>query len=202
MIPQNNGPESLVASRYSGGERPYLNGDSIALQVGSSRFHARPWQLARASVVFTSAFARENPDDDTELARTQDGAFVIEANPEMFSYYLDMVRSGRFPLFYTDKDGFDRGLYQRLYDFADQIKAYELADWISNRKYEEAVEVNYEIRTCSESPGAITFGQGEGSVNTIVQVEHYQGSVNFGYVARVITKSTWVNQDKLKLKPR
>lgn len=93
--------------------------DLVTWQVGSSRFHTNPSELASTPNTFAEEFGR---DDEKRHARTQDGAYMIEADPEMFSHYLDFTLTGHFPLFYKDKDGFNRGRCELLLNFSDDVE--------------------------------------------------------------------------------
>ena len=79
--------------------------------------------------------------------KLSDGSYFIDADPEIFKHILRYLRTRAFPLFYSRADGFDYGLYAALLAQAKFFGIPRLADWIRNRKYQEAVRIRTSVNT-------------------------------------------------------
>lgn len=68
----------------------------------------------------------------------------LDTDPDLFEHILRYLRRPEvFPLFWSPAQGFDYDLYNRLEVEAQHFGIQALEDWISEKKYLEAVTVRY-----------------------------------------------------------
>jgi hypothetical protein len=109
----------------------------IILDVGGRKFHTTAAVLS-ISPWFEHLFTRW--DHCIELQ--EDGSLFIDADPDAFDHLLRfMRRPSKFPLFWTREYGFDYAFYSRLEAEADYFALDDLKEWISKKRYQEAIRV-------------------------------------------------------------
>lgn len=80
-----------------------------------------------------------------------DGSYFIDADGDLFKHILIYLRRGTFPIFYTNSDGHDYGLYLALLNEAEYFGLPTLADWIREQKYHEVVKVQRIVEKWDEA---------------------------------------------------
>lgn len=118
----------------------------VSIQAGDHRFIVEARNLASASVYFANVLT---PDHSLTLPRTSNGAYIVDADPNIFSHLIRYIQTRRFPLFYTIREGFNRPLYDQIFDLADRFMVIRLALWIGRRGYENVVKVEKKIQVVS-----------------------------------------------------
>ena len=109
----------------------------LTLKVGERRFITCRSTLTTNSDYFDAVFSGRWPTNTTV-----DGAYFLDADPEMFEHILNYCRRGVMPLFWDKNRGFDVALYGRLLQDAAYFQVKELCKWIKERKYVDAVKVH------------------------------------------------------------
>jgi hypothetical protein len=92
-----------------------------------------------------SEFLRDVKIKDWDNGRhiLKDGSFFLDADPDIFAHLLRYMRRPEvFPLFWDPKSGFDYDLYHRLGREAVYFGIDELAKWILDKEYLNAVKTH------------------------------------------------------------
>ncbi|CAA9965113.1 BTB 2 domain containing protein [Pyrenophora teres f. maculata] len=115
----------------------------LTLDVGGGRVFRTTKQALSAAPYFAHLFDRW--EEGVKLQA--DGSFFLDTDPEIFEHLLRyMRRPNKFPLFWTRQAGFDYELYSRLESEADFFMLEGLRDWIRDKKYEQAVQVEIDLK--------------------------------------------------------
>jgi hypothetical protein len=77
---------------------------------------------------------------------TPDPPFVFLIDPDIFKHILEYLNTDTFPLFFSEPDGFDFDLYQRVSQYAERFQLSELRNWIQRQNYLDVVRL-----VCEES---------------------------------------------------
>jgi hypothetical protein len=142
----------------------------VTLNVSGRIYKTRPSTLS-ASPYFTALLARWDSGADLQ----DDGSYFIDADPDTFEHILAfMRRPSKFPLYWTHEHGFDYVLYNKVEAEADFFLLHGLRDWISKKRYEEAVKTIVEVRVWDERSQRVLNG-GE-SLGDLVEVNSFLGS--------------------------
>ncbi|ORY16947.1 hypothetical protein BCR34DRAFT_556293 [Clohesyomyces aquaticus] len=144
----------------------------IVLDVSGCKFRTTKSAL-ETSDFFQSLLARWEDCAD----RQEDGSYFIDADPEAFEHLLNfMRRPGTFPLFWTNEQGFDYALYNKLQAEADYYLVHDLRDWIQEKRYLEAVKTVTSVRNVSTSSSTTEVEEGTGNVS----IQTYIGPLHRG----------------------
>jgi hypothetical protein len=142
----------------------------VTLNVSGRIYKTRPSTLS-TSPYFTALLARWDSGADLQ----DDGSYFIDADPDTFEHILAfMRRPSKFPLYWTHEHGFDYVLYNKVEAEADFFLLHGLRDWISKKRYEEAVKTIVEVRVWDERSQRVLNG-GE-SLGDLVEVNSFLGS--------------------------
>lgn len=117
--------------------------DIITLQVGNQRFYIRADILCKAAhffegLIFSSASAAMKAP-----ARTTDGAFIVQANPDVFKHVIHFCLFSTYPLFW-ERGGFQYGLYAQLLSQARYFQVSNLVAWIDAKEFEKVVQKTFD----------------------------------------------------------
>jgi hypothetical protein len=125
--PQQPQPEHTPAS--------YPN--VIPLNIGGRRF-----EVAR-STLCESRLLQHQLSDQSAWSPESDGWYFLDTDPEIFEHLLRfMRRPSAFPLFWSQSEGFDYGLYHRVQTDAEYFQLDALHEWIKTKKYLTGVTVH------------------------------------------------------------
>ncbi|RAR09354.1 hypothetical protein DDE82_001866 [Stemphylium lycopersici] len=109
----------------------------LTLDVGGRIFKVSRKKLEAGSSHFRSLLS-----NTTAWEPQEDGTYFLDADADLFEHMLRFMRRPEvFPLFYDASKGFDYDLYNRLEVEATHFQVWELAKWIAEKKYLEAVEM-------------------------------------------------------------
>jgi hypothetical protein len=141
----------------------------VTLNVSGRIYKTRPSTLS-ASPYFTALLARWDSGADLQ----DDGSYFIDADPDTFEHILAfMRRPSKFPLYWTHEHGFDYVLYNKVEAEADFFLLHGLRDWISKKRYEEAVKTIVEVRVWDERSQRVL--NGGDSLGDLVEVNSFLG---------------------------
>ncbi|KAF2129318.1 hypothetical protein P153DRAFT_316163 [Dothidotthia symphoricarpi CBS 119687] len=113
-----------------------IHADVVTLDVGGRKFKAS------RNTLFESGLFRRLLSDSYAWVPESDGSYYIDADPELFEHLLHfMRRPSVFPLFYDKVAGFDYNTYNRLQGEAKYFRVDALHEWISEKRYLQAVVV-------------------------------------------------------------
>jgi hypothetical protein len=142
----------------------------VTLNVSGHIYKTRPSTLS-TSPYFTALLARWDSGADLQ----DDGSYFIDADPDTFEHILAfMRRPSKFPLYWTHEHGFDYVLYNKVEAEADFFLLHGLRDWISKKRYEEAVKTIVEVRVLEENYKRV-LDDGK-SLGDLVEVNSFLGS--------------------------
>ena len=111
----------------------------IELQVGERRF------TTTVSTFPENSFLNSIISGRWESSRSSDGAYFIDADPDLFAHILRYLRRGMLPIFYSKTDGFDHALYDALQAEAEYFVIDGLCKWIKDKGYLNAVTNWYSV---------------------------------------------------------
>ncbi|CAJ2512643.1 Uu.00g007620.m01.CDS01 [Anthostomella pinea] len=110
----------------------------IKLQVGERQFITSRDTLKGESTYFAALLSGRWPATDA------DGSYFIDSDPALFEHVLRYLRTGNFPLFFDSATHtFDYGKYVALLGEAKYFGIAQLEKWIENKRYLDAVEIEY-----------------------------------------------------------
>jgi hypothetical protein len=142
----------------------------VTLNVSGRIYKTRPSTLS-TSPYFTALLARWDSGADLQ----DDGSYFIDADSDVFEHVLAfMRRPSKFPLYWTHEHGFDYVLYNKVEAEADFFLLHGLRDWISKKRYEEAVKTIVEVRVLEEYHKRV-LDDGK-SLGDLVEVYSFLGS--------------------------
>jgi hypothetical protein len=142
----------------------------VTLNVSGRFYKTRPSTLS-TSPYFTALLARWDSGADLQ----DDGSYFIDADSDVFEHVLAfMRRPSKFPLYWTNEHGFDYVLYNKVEAEADFFLLHGLRDWISKKRYEEAVKTIVEVRVLEEYQKRV-LDDGK-SLGDLVEVNSFLGS--------------------------
>lgn len=110
---------------------PYKN--KIVIMVGGRQFVSSANVLGR-SPWFAHLFS---------LPISQwfrDGAFHIDNDPDLFSHIIRYLRTGQYPFFWCERNGFDHAMYAMILQQARFYLLPQLEAWIMKKKYMDVVQ--------------------------------------------------------------
>lgn len=109
----------------------------ITLQVGERRFTTYRRTLINKSPYFAARIGLETWQDKcSEVDIDEDGSYFIDADPFIFKYILNYLRSGDYPIFYDPISRcFDYAKYISLLSQARQFEISDLKEWIEKKAY-------------------------------------------------------------------
>ena len=96
------------------------------------------------SLYFNCLFSGEWGD------KQEDGSYFIESDANIFEYILRYLRTGVLPVFYDRMAGHNFPLYQALLEESKYFAIGRLERWLCERKYPEAVKIEYMVKTWTE----------------------------------------------------
>jgi hypothetical protein len=118
----------------------------VTLNVSGRIYKTRPSTLS-ISPYFKALLARWDSSADLQ----DDGSYFIDADPDTFEHILAfMRRPSKFPLYWTHEHGFDYVLYNKVEAEADFFLLHGLRDWISKKRYKDAVKTIMEVKILKE----------------------------------------------------
>lgn len=126
-------------SGVSQGEPPVVH-----LRVGEKLFNATAHTLSKESTYFRSLVSGQHQ-------QPTDGAFFVDADPDLFAYVLRYLRHGIYPVCFSPDSGHDYATYSGITRLAEQFGIERLTRWLVDRQYESAIE-------CSLSIGWVRLG--------------------------------------------
>ena len=120
----------------------------IIIQIGERSFTTTKNTLTKAGGYFSSQFSGRWADPTR-------GQYFLDMDGDVFEHILRYLRSlvdewPVFPIFYDQAKGPDYDLYQRVMAQAHFLCIFDLADWIRERKYLDAIMVR---RTATVTDG-------------------------------------------------
>ncbi|OAQ72259.1 BTB/POZ domain-containing protein [Pochonia chlamydosporia 170] len=103
--------------------------ETILLRVGEKQFHTSKHTLSPSG--YFNALFTIHPSPQTD--------FFLDADPDIFTDVLRYLRTHIYPLYHTPDNGFDVPRYHALLAQARLLQLDELAAWVSNKEYLNAV---------------------------------------------------------------
>ncbi|KAI1095504.1 BTB/POZ protein [Rostrohypoxylon terebratum] len=133
---------SMVESSHDGlldtAFSPFTANESsrVTLQVGERRFTAFRDTLISESAYFRARLSGRWNDAD------EDGAYFIDADPDIFEHILRYLRSNNFPVFFDASTlTFDHAKYISLLGGARYFGISKLEEWIEHEQYLDVVQI-------------------------------------------------------------
>lgn len=125
--------------------------DKITLQVGTELFVTTVGTLTSKSGFFKSFLS-------PFWAKPQvNGSYFLDADPKLLEKILQYLQRQSFPIFYDDAKVHDYAMYVALQKEADYFGLVNLANWLKDKKYLEAVKVSYKIEEFESSTQSIAM---------------------------------------------
>ena len=120
---------------------PILSTTVIDLLVGEKRYHTTIATLTRESKYFQETLVNDLMSMGTDM----NGTLCVDADSETFDHVLRYLRHGVYPIFYHAQSGHDFALYLNVLQQAKQFRIPDLVKWIEEKKYLEAVKLEYSV---------------------------------------------------------
>ena len=136
----------------------------IVLQVGEQRFYASEDTLS-GSGMLRAKLARYWESD-----KQADGSYFLDVDPEIFKHVLRFLRHDVYPLCYDIVKGHDFATYTAIHQQAGFLLIPKLVDWLSNRRYLQAVKIQSSARVVEDDEGPSRLG---GTEESNVKVQYY-----------------------------
>ncbi|KAL9044903.1 MAG: hypothetical protein Q9214_001993 [Letrouitia sp. 1 TL-2023] len=112
----------------------------IALQVGEQRF------LATHDTLSGSSYLKSISSGRWENSKQADGSYFIDIDPDAFKHILRYLRHNIYPLCYDNVRGHDYAMYENIRSAAEYLMVEKLMEWLSKRKYLDAVTTEYQLQ--------------------------------------------------------
>src|SRR3569833_1283658 len=89
--------------------------------------------------------------------RLEDGSYFIDADPTIFGHILNYLRRGVFPLCFDKDKGHDQTRYHEVFVEARYFRISALEEWLTQKRYLDAVRVVRHIETFSSNSEVTAF---------------------------------------------
>ncbi|KAG9240252.1 hypothetical protein BJ878DRAFT_305447 [Calycina marina] len=114
---------------------PVPRNETITLQVGNRQFTTYAFTLKESGYLKTAITSGKWSPSRIN------GAFFLDADPEIFSHILQYLQRNIMPLFYDNIKGHDHALYSRVLQEARYLDIPGLAKWLEEKQYLKLVRV-------------------------------------------------------------
>jgi BTB/POZ domain len=110
---------------------------STTILIGGCCFITDPSTWVGKSTFFKALFSRQWGD------KQDNGSFFVDADADLFKHILRYLRRGLLPVFYNRVNGHNHVLYSALLEEARFFGIDRPEEWLSEKKYLEAVKIVY-----------------------------------------------------------
>lgn len=114
----------------------------VTLDVGGRKF-----RTIRATLCYSDHFKAclDRWENDTD--QQANGSLFVDVDPDVFKHILNFMRHpSMFPLFWTEKAGFNHALYRKIEAQADFFLLWDLRDWIRSKRYIDAIKAHMDMK--------------------------------------------------------
>jgi len=118
---------------------PPVDQDLITVRMNDTNFTAVKPLLANSSFYFAGIF------DPVKHTQPSDGVYRVYGNDKFFHHILQYCHSHKYPLLFSNKDGFDENGYAEIMLLSISFGVKDLTTWIVENKYRDLVKMQMNI---------------------------------------------------------